>query len=172
MVSNLIVLALVLFSREAWVKDFSSGILKTIDVTLNGDELNQLSNAFRNNQKITFVRAATKLVNSNSMSSEHFITIQFFPILNKSPLLRISGECDLRKNDDHLIYFRSIDYKNQNSRPEEINNFIDFIASLPEKRLEMKITQKVFFGMWSKDVLLKIELVNDSKSFLIEAIYL
>ncbi len=172
MVSNLIVLALLFYPKEAWVEDFASGFLKTVEVTLNGDEVSKLSKAFKGEKKMTLMRAHTKLVNSNSESTNHFITVQFMPFLKDGPFLLISGESDSRKDDDYLIYFRSVDYKGQNGPPEDIKHVIDFFSGLPEKRLEMTISQKVFFGLWRKKVQLKIELFDASNSFFIEAKYL
>lgn len=171
-VSNLIVLALLFYPKGAWVNDLASGFLKTIDVTLNGHEISKLSKAFKVENKMTLTRAHTKLVNSNSESTDHFITVQFLPFIKDGPFLRINGVSDLRKDDDYLIFFRSVDYKDQNSPPEDLKHFIDFFSNLPEKRLELSISQKVFFGLWSKKVHLKIELVGASNSFFIEAKYL
>ena len=167
-VSYLIVFALLFYPKEAWVNDFSSGFLKTIDVTLNGPEVSKLSKAFTVEKKVNLMRAPSKLVNSGSV-----ITVQFLPFIKDGPFLHISGKSDSRTDDDYnLIYFRSVSYKDQNDQPEDIKHFIDFFSSLPEKRLELMISQKVFFGFWSKKVQLKIELDDASNSFFIEAKYL
>ncbi len=108
----------------------------------------------------------------HSKSTNHFITVEFLPFIKDGPFLRISGESDSRKDVNYVIYFRFVDYKDRNGPPADIKHFIDFLRNLPEKRLELTISQKVFFGLWNKKVHLKIELVNDSNSFFIEATYL